>query len=134
MGYQVNLRCLSHECLMLIGSQLDPGMAIMWGMRSQVCCPFDVAAAHSQSWFCCKFCWIPLKAMDNFKLDFCSEFYCYRKINFILLFTESHRSLCHKIYLNPINSWGQYLSPLILDESWFQWYQNYPEQVRILKI
>ena len=30
----------------LIGSQPDLGMAIMWGMRSQVFCSFDVAAAR----------------------------------------------------------------------------------------
>ena len=59
---------------MLIGSQLDSGMAIMWGMLSQVCCPFDVAAARSRSWFCCKFCWIPLKAMDNLNWIFAASF------------------------------------------------------------
>ena len=88
----------------------------MCGLGSQVCCPFDVAAVCSRSWFCCKFCWIPLKAMDNFILGFCSEFKCYRKINLILLFSESRRSLCYKFEINRINSWGQYLFLLILDE------------------
>ena len=45
-GYWVDLRCLSCEVSMLIGSQLDSGMAIMWGMWSQVFCFFDVAAAR----------------------------------------------------------------------------------------
>ena len=47
-GYWVDLRCLSREVWMLIGSQLDCGMAIMWGMWSQVFCFFDVAAARRQ--------------------------------------------------------------------------------------
>ena len=67
-GYWVNLRCLSCEVSMLIGSQLDCGMAIMWGMWSQVFCFFDVAAAHRRCWFCCNLCWIPLKSMDQLKL------------------------------------------------------------------
>ena len=49
---------------MLIGSQPNSGMAIMWGMQSQVFCSFDVAAAHRRCWFFSKFCWIPLKSMD----------------------------------------------------------------------
>ena len=44
---------------MLIGSQPDSGMAIMWGMQSQVFCSFDVAGFFSKS------CWIPLKSMDS---------------------------------------------------------------------
>ena len=67
-GYWVDLRCLSCEVSMLIGCQLNSGMIIMWGMRSQVFCFFDVAAAHRWCWFCCNLCWIPLKSMDQLKL------------------------------------------------------------------
>ena len=74
MGYRVDLRCLSCEFSMLIGSQLDSGMAIMWGMRSQVFCFFDVAATNRRCWFCCNLCWIPLKSMDRLKIDSCSKF------------------------------------------------------------
>ena len=52
---------------MLIGSQPDSGMAIMWGMRSQVFCFFDVAATCRRCWFFCNLCWIPLKSMDQLK-------------------------------------------------------------------
>ena len=73
-GYWVDLRCLSHEVSMLIGCQLDSGMITMWGMGSQVFRFFDVAAAHRRCWFCCNLCWIPLKSMDQLKIDSCSEF------------------------------------------------------------
>ena len=56
------------------------------------------------------------------------------KMNFILLFSESRRLLCHKNLISMIISWGQYLSPLIMDESWCHWYQNEPGQARIPKI
>ena len=105
-GYRVDHRCLSLEVSTLIGSQLDSGMAIMWEMRSQVFCFFDVAAARRRCWFCCNLHWIPLKSMDQLKIDSCSEFECYRKMNFILLFSESHRSPWHKIWIDTIISWG----------------------------
>ena len=73
-GYWVNHRCLSHEDSMLIGCQLDCGMIIMQGMGSQVFCFFDVAAARRQYWFYCNLCWIPLKSMDQLKINSCSEF------------------------------------------------------------
>ena len=73
-GYWVDRRCLSREDSTLIGCQLDSGMIIMQGMGSQVFCFFDVAAARRRCWFCCNLCWIPLKSMDQLKINSCSEF------------------------------------------------------------
>ena len=94
---------------------------------------FDLAAACES----CQPAWIlmdPIVSNGNFVLDSCSEFSCYRKGVFILLFSESHRLLCNKNWINTTISWGQYFSPLIMDESWCHWYQNDPGQARILKI
>ena len=73
-GYWVDLKCLSCEVLTLIGCQFDGGMIIMQGMGSQVFCFFDVATARRWCWFYCNLCWIPLRSMNQLKIDSCSEF------------------------------------------------------------
>ena len=72
--------------------------------------------------------------MLNFVLDFWSRCLCYRKMVFILLFSESRRLLCNKNLSYATISWGQFLTQQILDESWSHWYQNDPEGPEILKI
>ena len=73
-GYCVDHRCLSREDSMLIGCQLNCGMIIMQGMGSQVFCFFDIATTRRRCWFCCNLRWIPLKSMDQLKIDSCSKF------------------------------------------------------------
>ena len=71
----------------------------------QVLWAFDLAAAHES----CRRAWIlmdPIVSNGNFVLDSYSEFSCYRKGIFILLFSESHRLLCNKNQINATISWG----------------------------
>ena len=92
-GYWVNHRCLSCEVSMLIGCQLNSGMIIMQGMGSQVFHIFGVATAHRRCWIVVTYAGSPLGSMDQLKINSCSKFQCYRKMNLILLFSESCRLL-----------------------------------------
>ena len=50
-----------------------------------------------------------------------------QKNGFILLISGMCRLICNKNQIDMTISWGQYFSPLILDESWSHLYQNDPE-------
>ena len=77
---------------------------------------FDVAAACARCQ-CCVIWLDPIVLNGNFKLDSCSGFSCYGEMAFILLISESQRLICNKNQIDTTISWGQYFSPLILDES-----------------
>ena len=89
----MGIESISGEDSMLIGYQFDSGMIIMWGMGSQVSRFFDVAAAHRRCWMVVTYAGSPLGSMNQLKINSCGKFQCYRKMNFILLISESRRLL-----------------------------------------
>ena len=108
-------------------------LSIIWDVQWQVQCSFDVVTAGGS----CLICWIlmdPIVINGDFELDSCSECLCYRKIILILLISESRGVICNKNQIDTTISWGQYFSPLILDESWSHWYHSDPGHPRILEI